>query len=404
VHRQRDDIDDILDGLRAFIDAEVVPRHRAQNDMLVDRADVYGADGRYRPEVLDLIRGVREASARAGYYAMLVPDGDATPGLGFEALYRVWEAIYQRCGTEYWLGHHVVAHWARGPSHLLDAASPGLREHILPDLLSGRTTTCFAMSEPDAGSDAWRMRTRATRDGDGWKLNGTKQWITNGPYAAHAIVFAITDDAQAAQRRGGVTAFVVPTDAPGFGIDRVIRFFGHTGGDEAIISFTDVHVPDDHVLGDVGEGFRLAMQGVSTGRLYNSARSVGLAHWAIDRASAYASQRHTFGKPLIDNQGIAFPLADRATEVHAAELMGLNCARLLDTGGEARTELAMTKLFSTETAVRTIDTAMQAHGAMGFTNEVGLGEAWHQARRICVADGASEILRRQISRSLRVEA
>jgi acyl-CoA dehydrogenase len=258
------------------------------------------------------------------------------------------------------------------------------------------------MSEPDAGSDAWRMRTRATRDGDGWKLNGTKQWITNGPYAAHAIVFAITDDAQAAQRRGGVTAFVVPTSAPGFGIDRVIRFFGHTGGDEAIISFTDVHVPDDHVLGDVGEGFRLAMQGVSTGRLYNSARSVGLAHWALDRAAAYASQRHTFGKPLIDNQGIAFPLADRATEVHAAELMGLNCARLLDAGGEARTELAMTKLFSTEMAVRAIDAAMQTHGAMGFTNEVGLGEAWHQARRICVADGASEILRRQIARSLRV--
>jgi acyl-CoA dehydrogenase len=158
------------------------------------------------------------------------------------------------------------------------------------------------------------------------------------------------------------------------------------------------------VLGPPGEGFRLAMQGVSTGRLYNSARAVGLAQWALDRAAAYASQRQTFGRPIIDNQGIAFPLADRAAEVHAAQLMGLNCARLLDAGVEARTELAMTKLFSTESAVRAIDTAMQTHGAMGFTNEVGLGEAWHQARRICVADGASEILRRQIARTLRVSS
>jgi acyl-CoA dehydrogenase len=404
VSRDRDDIDDILDGLRAFIDAEVVPRHRERNDQLVDRADIYDSDGRYRPEVLELIRGVREASARAGYYAMLVPDGDSAPGLGFETLYRVWETIFHRCGSEYWLGHHVVAHWARGPSHLLAHASPAARERVLPDLLAGRTTTCFAMSEPDAGSDAWRMRTRATRDPDGgWRLNGTKQWITNAPYAAFAIVFAVTDDAVAAQRRGGVTAFLVPTDAPGFVLDRVIRFFGHTGGDEAIISFSDVHVADDHVLGEPGEGFRLAMEGVSTGRLYNSARAVGLAQWALDRAATYASQRHTFGRPLIDNQGIAFPLADRATEVHAAQLMGLNCARLLDSGAASRTELAMTKLYSTEAAVRAIDTAMQTHGAMGFTNEVGLAEAWHAARRICVADGASEILRRQIARGLRVD-
>lgn len=403
IARERDDLDDILDGLRGFIDAEVVPRHRARNDELLDRADVYDGDGRYRREILDLVREVRQASARAGYYTMLVgADGEA-PAMGFEALYRVWEAIYHRCGTEFWLGHHVVAHWARGPGHVLSAATPAVRERVVPDLMSGAATTCFAMSEPDAGSDAWRMRTRATRVDGGWVINGTKQWITNGPYAEHAIVFAVTDDAQAAERRGGVTAFLVPTDSPGFVVDRVIRFFGHHGGDEAIIGLTDVHVPDEHVLGAPGDGFRLAMQGVSTGRIYNSARSVGLARWALERAVSYASQRHTFGRPLMDNQGVAFPLADRATEVHAAHLMGLNCARLLDAGLESRTEVAMTKVYSTEAAVRAIDTAMQVHGAMGFTNEVGLGEAWHQARRICVADGASEILRRQIARALRVD-
>jgi len=404
VARERDDLDDILDGLAGFLDAEVVPRHRARNDELLDRADLYTGDGRYRPEILDLVREVRETSARAGYYTMLVGEDGAGPAMGFEALYRVWETIFHRCGTEFWLGHHVVAHWARGPGHVVHAASPAVRERVLPALMSGTATTCFAMSEPDAGSDAWRMRTRATRVEGGWVINGTKQWITNGPYAEHAIVFAVTDDAQAQQRRGGVTAFLVPTDTPGFVVDRVIRFFGHPGGDEAIIGLTDVQVPEENVLGVPGEGFRLAMQGVSTGRIYNSARSVGLARWALERAAAYASQRQTFGRPLIDNQGVAFPLADRATEVHAAQLMGLNCARLLDAGLEARTEVAMTKVFSTEAAVRAVDTAMQVHGAMGFTNEIGLGEAWHQARRICVADGASEILRRQIARALRVDA
>ncbi|HEX4579250.1 MAG TPA: acyl-CoA dehydrogenase [Candidatus Dormibacteraeota bacterium] len=396
--RDTDEVDDVIDGLGDFLDAEVVARHRLRNDELVDRAELYGPDGRFRPEVLELVAEVRQASARAGFYGMFLPDGDGGPQLGYEGFYRVWEFILRRCGAEYWLGHHVVAHWARGPGHLAAAIGPALRDEVLPDLLAGRTTTCFAMSEPDAGSDAWRMRTRAERTSSGtWRISGTKQWITNAPYATHAFVFAVTDDALVETRRGGVTAFIVPTDAPGFHVDRVIRFFGHAGGDEGIVSFTNVEVSDDHVVGEVNEGFRLAMQGVSLGRLYNSARAVGMALWALDRAAEYASSRETFGRSIIANQGISFPLADRATEAHAARLMGLNCARLLDRGHDVRTELSMTKLYSTEMAVRAVDTAMQTHGAMGFTNEVALGEAWHQMRRICVADGSSEMMRRQIT-------
>jgi acyl-CoA dehydrogenase len=402
VARDADEVDEVIAGLHDFLETEVVARHRHRNDELLDRAALYGSDGRFRPEILRLIADVRETSARAGYYGMFLPDEDGQTQLGFEAFYRVWESILRRCGAEYWLGHHVVAHWARGPGHLAAALSPSLHDAIAPDLLAGRITTCFAMSEPDAGSDAWRMRTRAVRTGTGgWRINGTKQWITNAPYAAYCFVFAVTDDELVQARRGGVTAFIVPTDAPGFTVDRVIRFFGHEGGDEGIVSFADVEVGDDHVVGALNEGFRLAMQGVSLGRLYNSARSVGMGLWALDRAAAYASARETFGRPIVENQGISFPLADRATEVHAARLMGLNCARLLDRGLDVRTELAMTKLYSTESAVRAVDTAIQTHGAMGFTNEVALGEAWHQMRRICVADGSSEMMRRQIAQGLR---
>jgi alkylation response protein AidB-like acyl-CoA dehydrogenase len=282
-------------------------------------------------------------------------------------------------------------------------ASEEAREAILPSLLNGSMTMCFAMSEPDAGSDSWMMRCRAVPVEGGWMLSGTKQWITNGPYADHAFVFAVTDLEDVAARRGGITAFIVPTNAPGFRIDSTIRMFGHHGGDEAIISLNDVFVPDTGVVGDVGRGMHLALSGVSTGRFYNAARSVGLAQWALELALAYAEERVTFGKPLIENQGIAFPLADSAMEIHAARLIGLDAARAYDAGHEVRKELSMAKAYATEAAVRTIDRAMQVHGALGFTNELRLSEAWQQARRICVADGSAEIMRQQIVKHLRSE-
>jgi acyl-CoA dehydrogenase len=395
-----EDLDALVAGLRAFVRAEVVARHESGPVDLSDPWQVYGPDGRYRSEVLDLMAEVRQASARAGYYTMVVPEQLGGAGLGFEALYRAWEAIYHECGPRYWLGYQALAHWARGPGPVLVGASASVRQAVLAGLLTGARTLCFCMSEPDAGSDAWMMRTRAEPSESGWRLTGTKQWITNGPYADYAVVFAITDPEAATARRGGVTGFIVPTDAPGFRVDSILRLFGHGGGDEAIVSLSEVEVGPEAVLGEVGSGFRLALSGAATGRLYNSARSVGLARWALERAVDYAQDRVAFGRPILDNQGVSFPLADASTDLWAARLMGIECARRLDRGEPGRTELAMTKAFSTEMAVRVVDRAMQVHGAMGFTNETGLAEAWQQVRRICVADGPSEIMRRQIARAL----
>lgn len=396
------EMDEILSGLQAFLRDEVRRRHEDAGIDLSDPIQVFEPNGRFNDQVLGLMREVREASARAGYYTMLVPAELGGGGLGFAALYQAWELIYRECGAHHWLGYQAVGHWARGPSHVLLGAAPTVRDTLLPELLSGTKTLCFAMSEPDAGSDAWRMRTTATPTADGgWLIDGTKQWITNGPYADAIVVFAVTDLEAARAHRGGVSAFLVPADAPGVRVDSVIKMFGHHGGDEAILSFAGVEVGPDQLLGNEGDGFGLAMSGASAGRLYNSARAVGLGRWALRMATEYTSLREAFGRPIIENQGVSFPLADSAIELRAARLVGLDCAARLDRGESARADLAIAKTFSTEVAVRVLDRAMQAHGAMGFTNETGLSEAWQQVRRICVADGTSEILRRQIVKSMR---
>lgn len=394
------ELDEIVEGLVSFLRAEVLPRHRAKPHLHETKRQ-FGPDGRFTDEVLAEIGAVRRAAAEAGYYTMLAPTEIGGGGLGFEALFRVWEAIYRECGSHDWLGYWSVAHWSRGPSHVLAQASETVRTEVLPHLVDGSRSMCFGMSEPDAGSDAWMMRSNAQRTDGGWLVSGTKQWITNGPYADYVLVFAVVDAEAARARRGGIGAFLVPTDSPGFRVDSIIEMFGHPGGDEAILSFDDVFVPDDWVVGDIDQGMRLAMSGVSSGRLYNTARSVGLSRWALATALDYTQERQAFGQPIIEFQAVSHQLADAVIEVNAARLMGLDCARQLDAGAKGRKELAMAKVFSTEVAVRAIDAAVQVHGAMGLTNEVGLSEAWQQVRRIRIADGSAEILRNQIVKSLR---
>lgn len=394
------ELDDLLEGLRAFIDAEVVKRHEEAGTRLSDPRLVYDEDGRYSAHSLESIAAVRRTSADAGYYTMFVPEELGGGGLGSEALFRVWEDVHHRYGTRSWLASFAIAHWAKGPSHVLVHAGEEVRAEVLPDLLAGHTSMCFGMSEPDAGSDAVRMRTRAVRDGDHWVIDGSKQWITNAPYAQHAVIFATTDPAAAADGTSGITAFFVPTDTPGLTVDNSIRMFGHIGGDEGLIYLDGVRVHESRILGEIGHGFAIAMAGVSSGRLYNCGKSVGLARWALEMGLEYVQRRNAFGKPLSSNQGVMFPLTDAAMEIHAAHLLSLDVARLLDQGQPARKELSIAKAYATEAATRAVDRVVQAHGAMGFTNELGLSEAWQAVRKVCVADGTAEILRRSIGREL----
>lgn len=395
-----EEIQAIQNGLDGFVRAELIGRHTKHADVLSDPRKRYTEQGLLAPQAAEIIRELRMASAEAGYYTMCVPEELGGAGMGALAYFAAWEKIYHICGGEHWLSKYAISHWARGPSPVLRFLSDEIRQEVLDDLMSGRKSLCFGLSEPEAGSDAMAMTTRAEPDGDGWRLRGQKMWITNGPYADYAIIFAITNPDAAAQRKGGISGFFVPTDSEGFNIETIIKMSGSIGGDEAILILDDVRVAQSQLMGELDKGFAIAMGGVSLGRIYNMARAIGLGHWALETAIEYTRIRKTFGHPLSDYQGVMFPLAEAATDLYAGQLMAINAARLVDCGQRAPKEISMGKVFCVAAGTRAIDRAMQAHGAMGFTNEVGLMEAWSEVRRAHVADGSNEILKRTIVNEL----
>jgi len=390
----------VRDALLAFADQEVIPRHEANRDLFEDPRALYREDGRFSDELVALIGEVRTASSKAGFYQMCVPESLGGGGLDHLAYYVAWEALFHHCGPQNWLMLYALAHWAFGPSRLLEQVTAEARERVMPGLMDGSRSMCFGLSEPNAGSDASMLRTRAVKDGDGWRITGRKIWTSNAPIAEYCVLFAVTDADDAASKRGGISAFIVPTDAPGFNVQRVIRLFGHIGGDEAELAIEDLYVEPWQVVGALGKGFSAALYGVSLGRIYNSARSVGYGRWALELALAYAKTRQAFGSTIADFQGVTFPLAECATQLHAAHLMGINACMLLDAGEPAIKELSMTKAYSVQVGFKAVDQAIQTHGAMGFTNEVGLTEAWHSLRIVNVADGTNEILNRTIAQRL----
>ncbi len=387
-------------AVEAFCKAEVIGRHEKHHDLLNDPRNTFRLDGRLEDAVVEHIRAVRMASAKAGFFNVSVPASLGGADLGMIAYYTLIEHVYRLCGPHNWLCDFVISHWAFGPSAVLSAVTEEARAQILPGMMAGEKMMCFGMSEPGAGSDAAMLQTRAVPDGDGWKISGRKIWTTHIPIADYCIVFAQTDPELAAKKRGGISAFLVPTSAPGIEVESIIRMHGHIGGYEGITVFDEVKVEPWQLVGELHNGFKIGLLGVSMGRIYNSARAVGLARWALEMAIEYAQQRQAFGGPISDLQGVSFPLADAATEIHAAHLMGINVAQLLDRGERAVKELSMTKSYSVQAATRAIDQAIQTHGAMGFTNELGLHEAYARVRQANVADGTNEILARTIAQRL----
>ena len=395
-----EDICAVRDGLLAFGESEVIPRHERNKALFENPRQLFAEDGRFSDELLQLIHEVRTRSAAAGFYQMCVPEALGGSGFGHLAYYAVWEALFHRCGPGNWLMLYALAHWAFGPSRLLEQVTEQARDAFMPGLMDGTKSMCFGLSEPNAGSDAGMIKTRATPDGDGWRISGRKIWTTNAPVADYCVIFSVTDAERAAAKRGGISAFIVPTDSPGFQVQRIIKLFGHIGGDEAELAFDDLYVEPWQVVGELHQGFKAALYGVSLGRIYNSARSVGYGRWALEQALDYANTREAFGDTIGSYQGVSFPLAECATELHAAHLMGLNAATLLDEGHSAIKELSMTKAYSVQVGFKAVDQAIQTHGAMGFTNELNLTEAWHSLRVVNIADGTNEILNRTIAQRL----
>jgi len=275
-----------------------------------------------------------------------------------------------------------------------------LKDRVLPRCSSGEWSPAFALSEPDAGSDPGGMLTRARRHGDGWVINGTKNWITNLGIADFYIVFAVTDPD--AGHSHGITAFVVEADRPGFSVGKLEHKLGIRGSPTGQPIFNDVHVPQENVIGEVGGGFKVAMTTLDRSRLGVAAQALGIAQGATDYAAAYARERRQFGKPINAFQAIQFKLADMETRCAACrELLYQACAKVDRGDPDMGKYSAMAKLFCSDTAMAVTVEAVQVLGGYGYVKEYPVERMLRDAKITQIYEGTNEIQRLVIARTLR---
>ena len=271
------------------------------------------------------------------------------------------------------------------------------KERFLKPMARGEMLGCFCLTEPQTGSDASALRTRAVRDGNHWVLSGTKQFITSGSQADVAIVFAVTDPAAG---KRGISAFVVPTDSKGYTVASVERKLGQKASDTCQIVFDEVRVTPDLMLGEEGEGYRIALANLEGGRIGIAAQAVGMARAAFEAARDYAREREAFGQAIREHQAIAFKLADMATKLKAAELMVLHAAALKDAGRPCLTEASMAKLFASEAAEAVASDAIQIHGGYGYLADYPVERIYRDVRVCQIYEGTSEVQRLVIARNV----
>jgi acyl-CoA dehydrogenase len=275
--------------------------------------------------------------------------------------------------------------------------SDELKHRYLPDMCSGAKLGAFALTEPNAGSDAAHIQTTARREGDEYVLNGAKLWVSNGPIADLYTVFAVTN-----RDRGpkGISAFVVDRDSPGLTIGKVDEKMGLRGSKTAEVFFEECRVPAANLVGTEGLGFIEAMETLVRGRVALGASCVGQAQNALDRAIQWSRQRVQFGRPIAANQAIQWMLADSAVEIHAGRMMVYHAAWKIDNGERAAHEASMVKLYCSEMCNRVIDRAVQVHGGMGYMKELDIERMYRDARILRIYEGTSEVQRMVIARDL----
>ncbi len=275
--------------------------------------------------------------------------------------------------------------------------SDAQKERFLKPLAAGEMIGAFCLTEPQAGSDAANLRTKADRRGNVFVLNGTKQFITSGSIAGVAMVFAVTDP-EAGKR--GITAFLVPTDNPGYTVASVERKLGQKASDTCQIVLEDCEITPDLMLGEEGQGYKIALANLETGRIGIGAQSVGMARAAYEAALDYAKERTAFGKPIIEHQAVGFRLADMATQIEAARLMVHNAARLKQSGQPCLKEASMAKLFASEMAEKVCSDAIQIHGGYGYLADFPVERIYRDVRVCQIYEGTSDVQRLVISRAL----
>lgn len=374
----------IVEVTRSFVERELYP-HEAE----VERTGVVRHE---------LAEQIKNKAIDTGLHAANMPE--EVGGAGLDTL--TWVLYEKELGRANYALHSCIGR----PSNILLAGTEAQRERYLYPSIRGERRDCLAMTEPDAGSDMRAMRTKATRDGDGWRIKGTKHFISHAQESDFVILVARTDDPsdEAGDGRTAMSTFLIDLDTPGLTVHDGYRNVSHRGYTNAILDFDNCHVPEDALLGEEGKGFDLAGTWLGSTRLQVAATCLGRAERALELSIRHAADREQFGQKIGRFQGISFKLADMAVELRAAELLTLEAAWKYDQGpgvDEATdSDIAMAKLKATEMLAFVADEAIQIHGGMGLMDELPLERIWRDARIERIWDGTSEIQRHIISRAL----
>ncbi|MCM3315199.1 acyl-CoA dehydrogenase [Rummeliibacillus stabekisii] len=306
-------------------------------------------------------------------------------------------AIHELSKVSAVIGVILSVHTSVGTNPILYFGTEEQKKRYVPKLASGEYLGAFCLTEPSAGSDAGSLKTKAVKHGDYYELNGSKVFITNGGEADVYIVFASTDPTQGTK---GISAFIVDKDTPGLVIGKNEKKMGLHGSKTVQLTFEQMQVPAENLLGEEGEGFKIAMANLDVGRIGIAAQSLGIAEAALEESVRYANERIQFGKPIAANQGVSFKLADMGTAVEAARLLVYRAAHLRSLGKPCRTEASMAKLFASKTAVEVTTEAIQVFGGYGYTEDYPVERYFRDAKVTEIYEGTSEIQRMVISRSL----
>jgi len=366
----------IRDAVRQFAQAELWP-HAAQ----WDREHTFP-------------KQAHQGLAALGAYGICVPEEHGGAGLDYLTLALVLEEIAAGDG-----GTSTAISVTNCPVNaiLMRYGNAQQKRQWLEPLAQGRMLGAFCLTEPQAGSDASSLRTTARRDGDGYVIDGTKQFITSGKNGQVAIVIAMTDKAAG---KKGMSAFLVPTDTPGYTVARLEDKLGQHSSDTALIQFDGCRIPAENLIGAEGEGYRIALGALEGGRIGIAAQSVGMARSAFEFAVNYAKERSAFGGPIFDQQAVGFRLAECATQIEAARQLIWHAAALRDAGRPCLKEAAMAKLFASEMAERVCSAAIQTLGGYGYVNDFPLERIYRDVRVCQIYEGTSDIQKLLITRAL----
>jgi len=358
------------------------------------------AESEIRPHVMEWDESqhfpeeLRPKLAGLGLLGVLFPEQYGGAGMGYVEYATIIEEIGRIDGS---VGLSVAAHNSLCSNHIYSFGTEEQKQKYLVPLASGESFGAWGLTESQAGSDASGTRTYATPSNGGWKVNGSKNFITHAIVCNTLVAMAVTDKEKGSH---GISAFIFDKSMDGFRSDKKENKLGMRASETASVVFEDCYVPDENRLGNLGEGFLQAMQVLDGGRISIAALSVGIAQGAYEAAIKYAKERQQFGKPIAEFQAIQFKLADMATQIEAARLLTRQAAALKDAGKKTTRESAMAKLFASEVAVRVAEESVQIHGGYGYTKDYPAEKYWRDSKLCTIGEGTSEIQRIVIAKQL----